>query len=176
MNEAAESGWSRGKWHRRWVWTFRGRTDWSSPMNQVPGTERRRERDRQTGRGKRRKPFGPNSSTSWKLVSEQTGKYQQNPTCSMMTMVLRSLGSEKDGLVYFYCLANSSNSPVCSSIIHSILRFPSKLASSSLFFSFQILSFPPPFFFRAACSPLSVLRASEHRLRYIKDERARIFP
>lgn len=81
-------------------------------------------------------PFGINSYTvfaSWKLVSEQTEKFQKNPTSSVTAMVLWSSGSEKDGLVHFYCLANAPNSPVCSSIIHSVLLFPSKLPPRPFF-------------------------------------------
>lgn len=56
-----------------------------------------------------------------------------NPASSVTAVVLWSSGSEKDGLVHFYCLANAPNSPVCSSIIHSILLFLSKLPPRPLF-------------------------------------------
>lgn len=61
-----------------------------------------------------------------------------------------------------------TNSPVCSSIIHSILLFPSKLPPCP-FLSPSKFSFPFPFSF-VVYSPLSVLRVSKHKLRNIKDE------
>lgn len=66
---------------------------------------------------------------NWSVNRLESSK---NPTSTVTAMVLWSSGSEKDGLVHFYCLANAPNSPVCSSIIHSILLFPSKLPSRPL--------------------------------------------
>lgn len=70
------------------------------------------------------------------------------------------LGRERDGLVHFYCLANSPKSPI-SSIIHNGPLLPSKL--------------PPRLFFSPSkssrCLFLCVFSAvaSEHNCRYIKD-------
>lgn len=73
------------------------------------------------------------------------------------------LGRERDGLVHFYCLANSPKSPI-SSIIHNGTLLPSKLP-------------PRPFFSPSKSSRcLSLLCVfpavvSEYGCRYIKDDR-----
>lgn len=99
---------------------------------------------------------------------EKFQKSQISVTAGMMW----SWGSEQDGLVHLYCLENTPNIPVCSSIIHSVLLFPSKLPPRPSKFSLSLSHS----FFHSVCSSVSVLRASEYKSRYIKDEWAWILP
>lgn len=117
-------------------------------------------------------------SAPGEVVGEPTGKFRKSHSGG------GTVGGKRDGSGCFHCLATASNGP-CLLINHSQYTPipqqaapptpPPALPSSSLF-SFQILSLTSPFSFHCVCSALSVLRASEHKLRYIKDERPRILP
>lgn len=138
-----------------------GRTDWSRQINQTAVRwmvyrKTKRQMDTQTAvarewmvemgkKGTENERWWRDSSgldTIWHKIfhcfcflktGQWTLKSSKNPTISVTAMAIWSSGSEKDGLVHFYCLANAPNSPVCSSIIHSILLFPSKLPPRPLY-------------------------------------------
>lgn len=83
--------------------------------------------------------FGNSSVFLFFKTSEKTSA---DSARSVTSMVIQFPGSEEDGLVHFYCLVNAPNSPACSSIIHSLLLFPSILCPYVLSFLLPNSPFP----------------------------------
>lgn len=192
-NHTGESGWSRGKWHRRWVWTYWGEQidPGKSTKQQSDGQVFRKTRSQMDGqtalameRVREMKRKKTNKKTWLKREemercqwagfhlaptppvflllenwSVNTVKSSRNSTSSVTAMVTWSLGTEKDGLVHFYCLANA---PTALSAHQSFTVHSYSPVSCPLVLSFLLPNSPFPFpILRSPClfsivSPLSL--------------------